>query len=40
MASSFLLEDKFTVTSINKDGKYYTKGIKIFILYLLIANKK
>ena len=25
-SSTFLLEDKFTVTAINKDGKYYTKG--------------
>jgi hypothetical protein len=26
MSSNFLLDDKFTVTAINKDGKYYEKG--------------
>ena len=34
MSSSFLLEDKFTVTAINKDGKYYTKGFIDFYQYL------
>lgn len=43
MSSNFLLDDKFTVTAINKDGKYYERGeiLTDFLKFkkLLLVNR-